>query len=114
MPITGAIFEPRDGCSHAFQIVVPLQEPCTTEDQILIVDGEALGNPQHVGVVFLVVVEWPQRDWPDTLHIVEMKELMGDVAEPSCVTCGRLETRSLKHDHGGVGVFDASIAGSHP
>jgi len=108
-----AVLIAHDVVSNHLEILFKGQQPGALEDQVFVVHGESLGNPEHICVIFLVIVEGAQLNRPDSLDIVKVEEFMGDKAQPAFIAPGIVPTGGIgKYCHG-IQVFEASSALVH-
>src|SRR5262249_36258017 len=56
-----------------------------TQRDVGVVIRDALRDPQHFRVILLRVVERPERVGPDSFHVPEMKELVGNERQKTAV-----------------------------
>ena len=85
----GGILKLVDVRRDCRQEVVACTETCADDDQLAVVAGEALGDPEAAGAGRVLVVERSELDGPEALDIERVEVLVADEREPAEVV-GRI------------------------
>src|SRR5262249_46299610 len=105
--------QPSELLAELLEISTWGQQPRAYQEEPVVIGGDALHDPQRPGVVFLGVVERPERARADALDVPRMKMLVGEQLQQILIFLARAETLGRGGQRGRIAVLETTtLSGS--